>query len=121
MKLFIYSYENIYRGRHGIADFDIADVDEDCKAAYIWENYIVPASIELMEGYNFEVFKFGLEPEDFNTDEEFYEALAEVQLKNVAGEIYKIKDTELSNLELCELAYDLGAEAFIEEYCEEEL
>lgn len=75
-------------------------------------------SLELMQSYDID---FGVEREDYNSDEEYDDALSEAMYENVDGYCKLIRDdVTLSTRELDEECYKLGEELFVEKYCVQE-
>lgn len=103
MKVFIYATEGMYQGLHGIFNQCVTEVDNLEKAELIGRDL----AESLIEDY-------GLEEdyeEDEYTDPEF------------DWVIYRIGDkfNHISTDDLNYIAYNMGHEDFIEQYCVEEL
>lgn len=119
MLVFIYAYEGLYQGLHGIEDYDVIDVNDNIKIAREEINeWGREASNEL-------IYSFGLEKEYMRrADIEDMEELDEedwVDMTDGCGwEAYKIKEEiSLSLEELQKEASRLGKKLFISQYCEE--
>ena len=115
MKVFIYACEGIYGGYHGIEDFTVEEFEDDENLDDIWRDWVPEMSYDLMDSYD----TIQLDPDDYENDEEFWEAMEEERNANVDGYVIPIKaDVTLSVDELKKIAFQLGADSFKEEYCE---
>lgn len=103
MKVFIYAYEDIYGGMHGINTSGVFEV-ENLKEANDTGKELAYEVIE----------SFGHIFEDYNEDE-VYDGLE--------WKIYPIKDIfkDTFIITLDRMSAELGPEIFIEEYCGEEI
>lgn len=115
MKVFIYACEGVYGGYHGIEDFTVEEFEDNVNLDDIWEDWVPEMSYDLMDSYD----TIDLDPDDYEDDEEFWDAMEEERAANVDGYVIPIKaDVTLSVEELREIASRLGADSFKEEYCE---
>lgn len=115
MKVFIYACEGTYGGYHGIEEFTVEEFEDNEDLDDIWRDWVPEMSYRLMESYD----TIQLDPDDYEDDEEFWEAMAEEQDANVDGYVIPIKaDVTLSAKELERIAIQLGAYSFKEAYCE---
>ena len=123
MLVFVQAWEGIYQGLHGIEDLCVIEVSDDKdKALREIDEWGSQASEEL-------IYQFGLEEEYFNDeeyfnndeDDEMYDITDTPYYEGRGWRAYKIKsEVTLSQEELDILASKLGAELFIQGYCEEE-
>ena len=125
MRIFIYACESFYGGLNGIEDFcieefeiynknpigNIRDIGMELSQNVI-ENYInVDRDYLDCDG-----------PEDFDSEDDYWEAYSEVVNEHIEWYAYKIKD-EFNNMTIKELeeiaATVTGPQSFIKKYCEE--
>lgn len=108
MKVFIYVDEAQYCGMHGYFDQGVCEVD-DIKDAYAlgyeW-------GWELCDSYE------NLYPyDDYDTELDRIEDIKQ----SIAVSVYLIRDDIIESVrELDSIAYHLGSEVFIEQYCKQE-
>ena len=114
MLVFVYAYEGLYQGLHGIEDYDVIDVNDNIKIAREEINeWGCEASNEL-------IYSFGLE-EEYIRRAEIEDMEGWISMTEGCGwEAYKIKEEiSLSLEELQKEASRLGKKLFISQYCEE--
>ena len=115
---FLYACEQNYGGWHGINDMRVDEFDDEVTEEDIYKDYIIEMSLELMQSYDID---FGIEREDYDSDEEYDDALSEAMYENVDGYCKLIRDdVTLSTRELDEECCKLGEELFVEKYCVQE-
>lgn len=115
----IYSCEGLYEGLHGMNCIQVHECESDREA---WE-IGVDASFEIMDSY--EIIADDLQGEvddilsmDEDMDED--EAWESVYRDNVVVNYWKINEEKAKNIDIAELdslAYDLGVDLFVEQYC----
>lgn len=115
----IYSCEGLYDGLHGMNCIQVRECESDREA---WERG-VDASFEIMDSYG--IIADGLQGEvddilgmDEDIDED--EAWESVYRDNVVVNYWKINEEKAKNIDTAELdslAYDLGVDLFVEQYC----
>ena len=122
MKIFIYACENFYDGLHGIEDFCIEELETYNER--LVSNIGIELSLDVIEKY-INVDRDYLDcdgPEDFDSEDDYYEAYSEVANEHIKWYAYKIKD-EFDNIPIKDLeeiaATVTGPQSFIKEYCEE--
>lgn len=122
MKIFIYACENFYGGLHGIEDFCVEELETYDKK--LVRDIGIELSQDVIENY-INVDRDYLDccgPEDFDSEEDYWEAYNEAVGEHSEWYAYKIKD-EFDNMtikELEEIATRItGPQSFIKEYCEE--
>jgi len=106
MRVFIYAYEDTYKGLHGIYDVRVVDVSSLEEA----NEYGMVMSGDVIESY-------GIADENFDEDE--YEAAFS---EACMWDIYPIDEKKAKGLsieELDKLASDWGKDLFIKKYCGE--
>lgn len=111
MRVFIYACEQMYGGLHGIEDKRVVEVDSFEEA----NEYGEEMSRDVIESYD------TLGDFDEYEDEEAYE---EAFLENREWHIYPINEEvckDFSTEVLDKVAYDLGYELFVKEYCGKEI
>ena len=103
---YIHAFEATYGGLHGIEDHYVYDGTYGEA-----ESIACDLSIDVMDQH-------GIDPSDGEADDFYHEAYED----NIAYGIYKIKPEKekLGEVELTDLAFHLGSEYFIKEYCEKE-
>jgi hypothetical protein len=118
MLVFIRAWEGLYQGLHGIEDLFVVEVSDDENEAISEINdYGLEAGEELIYGYGLEEEYFG-DTDDYDENTDISDSC---YYEDIGWSAYKIKaDVTLSEKELNEKACSLGAELFIEEYCEKE-
>ena len=90
-------------------------LEDNEKVDDIWRDWVPEMSYDLMDSYD----TIQLDPDDYENDEEFWEAMEEERNANVDGYVIPIKaDVTLSVDGLKKIAFQLGADSFQEEYCE---
>ena len=96
MKVFIYATEGQYEGLHGVFEHDIVDVNDINEAQEIGRDL----ATQLIEEF------------ELNEEAEWYE-------QELYWDIYPIKEEycDMTNYELGSIAFSLGYEDFVEEYC----
>lgn len=120
MKVFIYAYDNLYGGLHGMYDYTFDEADNEKQA----EEVALDLSCGVIGSY------YGiteqLEEEayfcsDDRDSDEWSSAYDEAVLQDTAYEIYALKDEVKDKNwdELDELIYNEGVRGFIDKYCEE--
>ena len=113
-KYFIHAMEGAYHGLHGIETYLVEEAEKEEDLYFDGEM----ASRELMESYGSIMEDIYEEAEESDNSEEMIEALIE---ENIEYYIYKIKNNvDKTCRELDAEACRLGADLFIEEYCEKE-
>lgn len=104
MVAFIYAYEHIYEGLHGMSTCGVFDFDFVGEA----EEMAINLSLGVIESYSCINDCF----EDIENEDE--------RLEDIAFRIYKVKDSILEKFALWELdkmAAEIDEEEFIELYC----
>lgn len=115
----IYSCEGLYEGLHGMNCIQVCECKNDREA---W-NIGVDASLEIMDSYS--VIGDNLQEEVYDIldmDEDIDEDLVwqSVYRDNVVVNYWKINEEKaksVSTTELDSLAYNLGVDLFVEQYC----
>lgn len=115
----IYSCEGLYEGLHGMNRIQVCECESDREA---WE-IGVNASLEIMDSYS--IIGNDLQNEVYDIldmDEDIDEDLAweSVYRDNVVVDYWEINEEKAENIdttELDSLAYDLGVDLFVEQYC----
>ena len=112
----IYSCEGLYEGLHGMNDIQVCECESDREA---WE-IGVDASLDFyaiiahdLQGEVDDILGMG---EDIDEDE----AWESVCRDNVVVNYWKINEEKAKNISITELdslAYDLGVDLFVEQYC----
>lgn len=121
MKIFIYACENFYGGLHGIEDYCIDEFET--YNGRIISNIGTELSQDVIENY-INVDEDYLDcngAEDFDSEDDYWEACSEAINEHIEWYAYKIKD-EFDNMtikELEEIAAGTEPQSFIKEYCEE--
>ena len=124
MRIFIYACESFYGGLHGIEDFCIEEfeaynknpIDNIANIGIALSQNIIENYINVDEDY--------LDcngPEDFDSEENYWEAYNSAVSEHSEWYAYIIKD-EFNNMTIEELegiAASTGPQSFIKEYCEE--
>ena len=124
MKIFIYACESFYGGLHGIEDFCIEEFEVYLKNP-IW--YIRNIGMELSQNVIEKYINVDEDylncngPEDFDSEENYWEAYNYAVYKHIEWYAYKIKDefNDMIIKDLEEIAANTGPQSFIKEYCEE--
>ena len=122
MRIFIYACESCYGGLHGIEDFCI-DEFETYNESLI-RDIGMELSQNVIENY-INVDEDYLDcngPEDFDSEDDYYEAYSDAVNEYMEWYAYKIKDefNDMSIKDLDEIAARItGPKSFIKEYCEE--
>ena len=121
MRIFIYACESCYGGLHGIGDFCIKEFEE------YNENLISDIGMELsqevIESY-INVDRDYLDcdgAEDFDSEDDYWEAYSEAVNEHIEWYAYKIKDefNDMPIKELEKIATTVTEpQSFIKEYCE---
>ena len=118
MRVFIYACEQRYGGYHGIEDYCVEEFDNSWNLDDIYDEYVTEMSYQIMESYN---TLDDIDPDDYDSEEEYWEAYIDAQNENVDGYVIPIKDdVTMSIKELNDEACRLGASLFREEYCVKE-
>ena len=122
MKIFIYACENFYGGLHGIEDYYIDEFET--YNGRIISNIGTELSQDVIENY-INVDEDYLDcngAEDFDSEDDYWEAYSEAVNEHIEWNAYKIKD-EFDNMTIKELeeiaATVTEPQSFIKEYCEE--
>lgn len=102
-RYFIYAYDEMYNGLHGMYDYCFEFCSFDSAKSYGYE-----MSYNVIESYS-DIYE-SLYDEDF-TDEEMEEAIQE----DIAYEIWELRDDAPSFEELEEM--NLDPQSYIDEYC----
>ena len=119
MLVYVYAYEGMYQGLHGIYESDVLEVsDNDTEAMNEINEWGAEASDELISSYGLED-EYLAEIEDFE-EEEDYDITDTNYYCNRGWLAYKVrKDVNLSFEELRQEAGQHDLDGFIELYCEE--
>ena len=122
MKIFIYACENFYGGLHGIEDYYIDEFETYNER--IVTNIGIDMSQDVIENY-INVDEDYLDcngAEDFDSEDDYYEAYNEAVNEHIEWYAYKIKD-EFNDIPIKDLdkivATVTGPQSFIKKYCEE--
>ena len=122
MKIFIYACENFYGGLHGIEDYYIDEFETYNRR--IISDIGMKLSQDVIEKY-INVDEDYLDyngAEDFDSEDDYYEAYSEAVNEHIEWYDYKIKD-EFNDIPIKDLeeivATVTGPQSFIKEYCEE--
>ena len=115
----IYSCEGLYEGLHGMNYIQVCECESDREAWDIGVN----ASLDIM--YSYGIIADDLQAEvddilDMDEDIDEDEAWESVYRDNVVVNYWKINEEKAKNIcmgELDSLAYDLGVDLFVEQYC----
>lgn len=120
MKVFVYAYDNLYGGLHGMYDYIFCEADSYKEA----EETAIDLSCDVIESY-YDITEQLEQDADFFSDDrdsdEWSSAYDEAVLQDTAYEIYALKDEvkDKTQDELDELIYLESVKGFIEKYCEE--
>lgn len=120
MNLFIYAYDNLFGGLHGMYNYTFYEADTEKEA----QETALELSCEVIDSYS-DITEQLEEDADFCCDDrdsdEWSSAYDEAVLQDTAYEIYALKDEvkDKTEDELDELVYQEGVKRFIEKYCEE--
>ena len=124
MRIFIYACESCYSGLHGIEDFCIEEFEIYNKNP-IWaiRNIGMELSHNVIENY-INVNEDYLNcngAEDFDSEENYWEAYNYAISEHIEWYAYKIKDefNDMTIKDLEEIAASTGPQSFIKKYCEE--
>lgn len=118
MRVFIYACEQRYGGYHGIEDYCVEEFDDSWTLEDIYAEYVTEMSYQIMESYD---TLDDLDPADYDSEEEYWEAYADAKDENVDGYVIPIRDdVTMSVKELNAKACHLGPRSFREEYCVKE-
>ena len=122
MKIFIYACENFYGGLHGIEDYYIDEFETYNRR--IISDIGMKLSQDVIEKY-INVDEDYLDyngAEDFDSEDDYYEAYSEAVNEHIEWYDYKIKDefNDIPIKDLEEIAARItGPQSFIKKYCEE--
>ena len=124
MRIFIYACESFYGGLHGIEDFCIEEFEISNKNP-IW--YIRNIGMELSQNVIKKYINVDEDyldcngPENFDSEEEYWEAYNYAVYEHIEWHAYKIKDefNDMTIKDLEEIAASTGPQSFIKKYCEE--
>lgn len=120
-RYFVYACEQIYGGLHGIEDFGVFEFDNSWTEEEIYREYVCEMSRGVMESYGdiMEDLEDSLDRDDYDSEDEYYDAFEGIIEENIDGYVVKIKDNvELSIGNLNKEACRLGADLFKKAYCE---
>lgn len=115
----IYSCEGLYDGLHGMNHIQVRECESDREAWEIGAN----ASLEIMDSYGIITDDLQAEVDDIlSMDEDIDEdeAWESVYRDNIVVDYWKINEEKAKNIDidyLDYLAYDLGVDLFVEQYC----
>lgn len=117
-RYFVYACEQMYGGLHGMNNFGVVEVEDSATEDDVYQDYVVEMSFEVMNSYE-EITDSLVDRDDFDDEDEYYEAYEEAMWENVDGYVAKIRDdVMLSTRELDKRACELGEEEFRTQYCE---
>ena len=122
MRIFIYACESCYGGLHGIEDFCVEEFETYNES--LIRDIGMELSQNVIENY-INVDRDYLDcdgPEDFDSEENYWEAYNYAVYKHIEWYAYKIKDefNDMTIKELEEIAARVtGPQSFIKKYCEE--
>ena len=122
MRIFIYACESFYGGLHGIEDFCIEEFETYNES--LIRDIGMELSQNVIENYiNIDRDYLDCDgPEDFDSEEEYWEVYTDMVNEHSEWYAYKIKD-EFNNMTIKELeeiaATVTGPQSFIKKYCEE--
>lgn len=120
MKLFIYAYDQLYGGLHGMYNYAFCEFDNEKRAT----EWAIELSCDVIHNY-YDIEDSLAEDVDSVCDdresEEWETAYDEAVMEDTAYEIYALKDEvkKKTDEELEELIFEEGVEEFIEKYCHE--
>lgn len=117
MRVFIYACESTYGGYHGIEDFTVEEFEDDEYEDLdeIYREWVVEMSYDLMERYS----TIELNPENYESEDDFWYDYEEEKAMSVDGYVIKIKDDiDLTVSELNRKAVQMGPRYFREHYCD---
>lgn len=121
MKVFVYAYEGMYQGLHGIEDLDVLEVSDNLEEA---EKEIDDWGREASEEL---IYSYGLEDEycdaenEKNEDDE-WDITESTCYCDRGWYAHKVRDdVTLSLSELREACCNDGKNIFVKEYCEQEV
>lgn len=118
MRVFIYACEQTYGGYHGIEDYCVEEFDDFWTIEDIYAEYVTEMSYQVMESYD---TLDNLDPADYDSEEEYWEAYEEARSENVDGYVAPIRnDVTMSTKKLNTEASRLGPRLFREKYCVKE-
>lgn len=120
MNLFIYAYENIFGGLHGMYDYTFYEANKEKEA----EEVALDLSCGVIGSYDDITEHLEEEADSYSDDrdsDEWSSAYDEAVMQDTAYEIYALKDEvkDKTKDELGELVHQEGVKGFIEKYCEE--
>lgn len=117
-RYFVYACEQMYGGYHGMNNFGVFEFDDSITEEEIYRDYVCEMSFEVMNSYE-EITENLVNQDDYDNEDEYWEAYEEAMWENVDGYVAKIKDNvTLSTKELDKLCCELGEEEFRDRYCE---
>ena len=116
-RYFIYACEQMYGGYHGMYTSGVFEFNDSWTEDEIYKEYVCQMSFEVMETYG-EIIENLIDRDEYDDEEEYYEALDEAMWENVDGYALKIRDdVTLSTAELDRLSSELGEDLFVKRYC----
>ena len=120
MLVYVYAYEGMYQGLHGIYESDVLEVsDDDTEAIDAINAWGDEASDALIDSYGLED-EYLAEIEDYDEEEEDYDITDTNYYCDRGWLAYKIrKDVNLSFEELRQEAGRHDLDGFVKLYCEE--
>lgn len=117
-RYFVYACEQMYGGLHGMNNSCVVEVEDELTDNDVYSDYVIEMSYEIMDSYA-EITDSLVDRDEFDDEDEYYQAYEEAKWENVDGYVAKIReDVVLSASELDRLAYDLGEQEFKAQYCE---
>lgn len=123
MRLFIYAYDDLYGGLHGMYDYTFYEANNERQAEQA-EEVAIDLSCGVIERY-YDITEHLEEEADLCSDDrdsdEWFNAYDEAVMQDTAYEIYALKDEvkDKNEDELDELISQEGVSGFIDKYCEE--
>lgn len=116
-KWLVYACEGYFGGLHGIEDYTVIEVPDDWTEDFIYSEYVPEMSERLMESYG-DIYDSLADREDYNSEEEYCEALEDAICENIDGYVAQIRDdVKESTEELDKILCYEGHNYFREKYC----
>lgn len=120
MKLFIYAYDQLYEGLHGMYEYTFYETDNQKEA----EETAIELSCDVINSYYDIEDKLAEDADsvcDDRESEEWETAYDEAVMEDTAYEIYALNEDikDKSDDELNELVDEWSIERFVEKYCHE--
>ena len=116
-KWLLYACEDQYCGLHGIEDYCVIEAPDNWDEDHVYSEYIPEMSECVMQSYG-NILENLVNREDYNSEEEYWEALNDAIKENINGYVAQVRDDiKESSEELDEILCQLGVESFSKKYC----